>query len=938
MILDEQGYSRIKMITAVCHSRSESHIPQALLRIVYDWLSRLEIMSYFNQMKSLLPRFRFLSLAFTTLLFCLASYGQAQTIPTPESHLGFEIGADFHLATYDQSLAYFQKLAQASDQIKLFQAGETSEGRPWYFSVISTKANLDKLDRYREIAQRLAHPEGLTDEEAKALAREGKPIVHIDGGLHATEVAGAQHTISLAYELLSSDDPKIKDILENTIIMLWPSLNPDGQNMVADWYHSNVGTPYEIAPLPKLYQKYIGHDNNRDAYMLNMIESRVVARTWREWEPNIIHVHHQSSPFPTRIWLPPFAEPIATQTPPIVAREVNMIGMAIAQALETNGQEGAVHMGTGFDAWYPGYVDYMPVLQNIPAFWTETALYRYATPHFYTIRDFPKDRAGLRIESLYSSPWKGGWWRLKDAMDYMQTASIAVLEYASKYGETVLYNRYQSGRNTIKKYEEEPPYAYFIPQDQRDPVRPVELLKRLAFNGIKVQQLSEAVTFNNMNYPQGTWVIPMNQEFGELARQLLDVQEYPDLREYPEGPPEQPYDAAGWTLPMIFEVDVIPAMLPLTDEVRNALQTLEGNTVVWQISEDVSSEDFAPGSGFDTHANAAGILPPPGSLSGKGTTALVDPKENNSFRMINKALKSNGKVSYASGKYAIEGISRTTLDQWAKGLAVNVSMVNNVKGTRINPRIALYRPHTASMDEGWTRWLFEQFGFEFTNIGNADFQMGNLNKRFDVILLASEGGYIFEQGFQEGSVPPQYAGGLGESGLRGMNNFVEAGGTLVCLNQSSKYVIEALSLPIKDVTRGVGRKEFFAGSSILEVETDTSHPAMAGMPVKANIFVSRSPVFTTLEGFEGQALAKYQTTGSPLRSGYLLGESHIQGYAASLDVKHGKGHVILHGFSPQWRGQTMGTYRVLFNSILYGGNLASRQAFNTDFWAAPEAK
>ncbi|KYG82796.1 M14 family metallopeptidase [Roseivirga echinicomitans] len=863
---------------------------------------------------------------------------QAQSIPTPESMLGFTVGADYHLATYDQSLAYFQKLTEVSDQIQLYQAGVTSEGRPWYFSVISSKANLDKLDRYKEIAMQLAHPTGMTDAQAKALAKEGKPFVHIDGGLHATEVAGAQHTISLAYELLSSDDPKIKDILDNVIIMLWPSLNPDGQNIVADWYHSNVGTPYEVAPLPVLYQKYIGHDNNRDAYMLNMEESRVVARTWREWEPNIIHVHHQSSPFPTRIWLPPFAEPIATQTPPIVAREVNMIGMAIAQALETNGQPGAVHMGTGFDAWYPGYVDYMPVLQNIPAFWTETALYRYATPHLYTLADFPRDRSDLRIESLYSSPWKGGWWRLKDAVDYMQTASIAVLEYASKYGETVLYNRYQSGRNAIKKYEEEPPYAYFVPQAQRDPVRPVELLKRLAFNGVRIEQLSKAVTFNNINYPKGTWVIPMNQEFAELARQLLDVQNYPDLREYPQGPPEQPYDAAGWTLPMIFEVKVTPAMSPLTEEVKNALMPIQGTVVDWKTAGDASAIDFVPGIGFNTNANAAGIVPLPSKVSGSGNTALVDPKENNSFRLINKALKANGKVSFASGKYAIDGISKSNIDQWSKELAVNVTMANNVKGTAIKKRIALYRPHTASMDEGWTRWLLENYGFEFTNIGNTDFQMGDLEDRFDVILLASERSSTFTNGFREGTVPPEYAGGLGDSGIRAMNEFVNAGGTLVCMNQSSLFAIDALHLPVKNVTAGINRKDFFAGSSILGVTIDTSHPVMAGMPAQANIFVSNSPTFAPTEGFEGQVLAKYQSQDSPLRSGYLLGEKFIQGYAASLDVKKGKGHVILHGFSPQWRGQTMGTYRVLFNSILYSGDVAQNQKLNPGFWEAPEGK
>ena len=285
--------------------------------------------------------------------------------------------------------------------------------------------------------------------------------------------------------------------------MLWPSLNPDGQTLIADWYAGNVGTPYEVASMPWLYQKYVGHDNNRDAYMLNMIESRVVERVWRDWEPQIIHVHHQSSPFPTRIWLPPFAEPITPRAPALMSRTVNTIGMAMAQLLESRGLPGATHMGTGFDAWYPGYIDYLPLLQNQAAFWTETALYRYATPHFYTLSDFPEDMRDLRAQTLYPSPWTGGWWRLGDAVEYMHVASIAVLDYAAKYREDLLYNRYQSGRDVVARYEAGPPYAYFVKQDQRDPVAPVEMLRRLAYNGIRVSQLTVLGDPRRAHLPRG---------------------------------------------------------------------------------------------------------------------------------------------------------------------------------------------------------------------------------------------------------------------------------------------------------------------------------------------------------------------------------------------------------------------------------------------------
>ncbi|GAB5553872.1 MAG: M14 family metallopeptidase [Saprospiraceae bacterium] len=872
------------------------------------------------------------------LSISLAS-AQNNKLPIPEETLGFKVGADFKLASYEQSISYFQKLDEASELLEMHEAGKTSEGRPWYFAVVSSKENLANLDHYKDIAQQLAHPADLSEADAKALAKEGKVIVHIDGGLHATEVACAQHMIELAYDILNqSEEANMKAILDNVIIMLWPTINPDGQTMVADWYKSNVGTPYEVAPIPKLYQKYVGHDNNRDAYMNNMIESRVVSRTWREWEPNIIYVHHQSSPFPTRIWLPPFAEPITAQSPPIISREINMIGMAIAQALESNGQEGAMHMGKGFDLWYPGYIDGMPIMQNIAAFFTETALYRYATPYFYTIRDFPAARKDLRTETLYSSPWKGGWWHLRDAVEYQLTASKAVLDYSAKYKDVLLYNRYQAGRKTIENYEEHPPYAYFIPQEQRDLARPVELLRRLAFNGIRISQLTKKVNFDGTEYPAGTWVIPMNQEFAELVRQIFDIQEYPDLREFPNGPPEQPYDAAGWTLPFLFELDITPASIPLSQEVLSALEPVRGEAQDWkqENGKDISLVDSAPGIGFNTNAVAAGILAKSGSIRGAGAKLKVDPVANNSFRFLNEVWKAGGSVEYENGKYLVSGVADATSEQWIKDLALRVERSNSKGGTKVNTRIALYRPSTANMDEGWTRWLMENYGFEFTNISTANVQAGKLKENFDVILLASDNLNRIKNGFEKGSVPPRYEGGLEVIADRNLDEFVKQGGTLVCLNQSSAYAIEALHLPVKNVVDGLKRADYFTGGSILEVSTDPTHPVFAGMPERANVFVWRSPVFDTLEGFKGTALAKYEPHGSPLRSGYLLGEKYLQGYAAALDVHHGEGHVILLGFRPQWRGQTFGTFRVLFNSILYGNDLAKGKHGDPGFWESPK--
>ena len=880
-----------------------------------------------------------------------ASSAPAQSaIPTPESVLGSRVGADFFLATYDESMTYFRRLAAASDRVTLLEIGKTSEGRPWYIAVISSAENLANLERYREIALRLTHPDELTDETARALAREGKAIVHIDGGLHASEVAHAQHTIQLAYDLATGDsDPEIAAILENVILILWPSINPDGQTMVAEWYRSNLGTPYEVAPMPRLYQSYVGHDNNRDGYMLNMIESRVVTRVLRDWEPQIMYNHHQTAPFPARIWIPPFAEPISEFVHPLMWRTVNLIGMSMAQALEERGQKGAMHMGTGFDNWYPGFMDHANNFHNVAAFLTETGLYRYATPHFYTVSDFPEGSRDLRPQSLYASPWTGGWWRLRDAVDYMLTASISVLDMAAKYKTDVLYNRYQAGRDVIAAYREGPPYAYFVPQDQRDPVAAVELLRRLAFNGVLIHQLRQDVQFQGRAVPAKTWVIPMDQPNGNFIRQLFAVQDYPDLREFPEGPPDQPYDVAGWTLPYQMDVRVIEAAAPLTDELRNAMSLVRGQPTLWNADvPDAALFDTPLGVGFNSHPVAAGIVPPAGEARGSGPALLVDAAQNNTYRALNAAWSKGGRVHFApgtagedgaagtSGSYVISNLNRSSVDQLIADFALRAERGRATGAPLSRPRIGLYRPWNASIDEGWTRWLLERYGFSFSSLYNSDVIAGDLGQRFDVIIIADIGGRQILNGFAKGSVPPRYAGGIGKEGVREFDAFVRGGGTLVTINSSSLFAIDELHLPVKNVVGELERKEFFMSGSIVEMLVDPSHPVMSGMPERSKVFVSRSPVFTVTDDFEGSVLAKYAEDGSPLLSGYLLGEEHVQGFAAALEVHHGNGRVILLGMRPQWRGQPFGTFRILFNAALYSGEMAALTPANPDFWEAPK--
>jgi hypothetical protein len=876
-------------------------------------------------------------------------------IPTPESVIGFKPGADFKLATYDETIKYFKTLDAASAKMTLVPMGTSTQGRTFYVALISTERNLAKVDRYREIARRLASPEGLSEEQARMLAREGKAIIHIDGGLHSTEVAGPQHTLQLAYDLLTAHptepgrDEQVQRILDNVILMLWPTINPDGHQMVAEHYMKNVGTPGASTALPQLYQEYVGHDNNRDAYMLNMIESRVMEQAWRQWEPQVIYVHHQSAPFPTRIWLPPFAEPIAPHAPFLMSRTVNTIGMAIAQGLEERGQVGATHMGTGFDAWYAGYIDYAPMFKNIAAFWTETALANMAAPRDYTIKDIPQAYQDLRPQSLYPSPWAGGHFGLGDSVAYMHTASMAVLDYAAKYKENVLMNRWRSGMAQIAQHRVNGPSAYVVPKTQRDPVAAVEMLKRVAFGGVRVSELTADFKVGETTYAAGSWVIPTDQEFIALAREVLDVQKYPDIRESPGGAPEQPYDAAGWTLPLSMGVEMQTieklddakraelkkVLKPLGQVPAPTARTSQYDSVG---GTDPAPYDSAPGLGFETSSLASAIVPPAGSITGSGPFLSIDPAQNNVFRAVNQAWKAGASVGWtqwasgATGRYVISGMTPDAQQTLVRGLALHAERVAEQARILRQPRIAMYQPASPSMDEGWTRWVLERFEFPFTKLSADDIASGNLRSKFDAIIITDEprgvlvgagrGGRGGPAGPGGGAARPG-AGAVGAPGLpegdanrvKAIDEFVRAGGTLVSFNRSTAFAIDQLKLPVRNVLQGLGRQEFFAGGSLLNVEVDPSRPVTAGLQKITPVFFNASPAFETLVGFKGTVLARYADTGSPLASGYLLGEKHLQGKAAALEVELGEGRVILLGFRPQWRGQTFGTFKVIFNSL-----------------------
>jgi hypothetical protein len=844
----------------------------------------------------------------------LSTTAAAQSVPAPEEVLGFKVGADYQLATYTQAIAYLKRLAQSSDRIKLFDMGKTSTGQVMTYAVISAPENMARLDRYKAIAAQLSRGQGISTEEAARLAAEGRAIVYIDGGLHADECAPAQHNIQLAYDLVSAKDPKTLRIL-NDVILVLVFANPDGMNMVSEWYRSNVGTPYEIAPMPWLYQKYAGHDNNRDSYIANLIETQNLTRlVHQEWYPVILYNHHQTAPFPARIWIPPNGEPTNPNVHPLIVRWQNLIGSAMGAAFDAEGKEGAISRIV-FDTWYPGYVSQVVDSHNIISIMTETALYEYATPHFYTVRDFPKEYQDFTMSAFYPSPWKGGWWRFKDSVDYCLTASKAVLETASKYREELLFNKFKMGQEIIERFKKEPPYAWIIPARQFDAPSAGLLLDRMILLGIDIFRSRQPFTCDGISYPAGTCVIPMTQANALFIKNLFEEQHYPDLRKYPdlwqglvasqkfEGTPFEAYDMMGWTLPYQFGVKVFAA-----------------NTPVDVPLEPVKEASLAAGE-----------------LVGGGAAYLIGHETDASFTATNRILKKGGRVawakkgfnsggeSYGEGTIIASNVDRGFAQELTRDLHLRIRAADAPKVETIllkKPRLGVYQSWVASEDEGWTRYVLEKFEFPFGSLHDADIRAGALRDSWDVIIIPDNWSpKLVVDGYAKGTIPPQYIGGITPNGVRNLKLFVEQGGCLIFLNSISNLALDDFGLPARNVLKGVKREDFVCTGSILRLEFDPANPLAYGMPKEgAGVFMD-SCAFDITPSFEPRkeprSAAKYANENL-LMSGWIYGEKLIQDKSAVLDIPLGNGRIVLLGFPVEFRAQPFGTFKLLFNAILYG--------------------
>ena len=845
-------------------------------------------------------------------LLCGSALLSAATPKSPEQYFGFQMGADYKLVKWPQIVEYFNALAGSSDKVKLVEAGKSSEGNPMIVAIISSPENLAKLDHYREISRRLANPRGLSPADATHLIDDGKLIVAVSCSIHASEVGATQLSMELAYDLVTKDTPETRRILDQTVVLLWPSHNPDGNITVVDWYNKTVHTKYDNAPLPWLYHKYVGHDNNRDWFMLNLDETKVVTKFYfKDWFPQVLYDIHQQGRTGARIFVPPFLDPLNPNIHPFIWRGNNLLGARMASAEDEAGHTGLAQ-SIAYTSWWEGNSLQQPWFHNMVSVLTETASPNMASPVTQKLSELTGNSPGLSeyaLRSNYSNPWPGGTWRLRDVVEYEYTAAMSVLDTAARYREEFIRNFYQMGRDEIQKGEKEGPFAFVVPASQRDPNTAVKMINLLIDQGAEVQLAKTDFVADGTTYPKGSYVLLLAQPFRPFVKDIMEAQKYPDLRAFPGGPPIPPYDVAGWTLPLQMGVQSV--------------------TVNNHFDADLSPVTRAEVPAPDLSPNSA-----------TASTFLLNHNSNDSLIAVNRLLKAGIDVYWAQTPFEVsgkpysagtilipaQGRRRAEIEAVAKSLALPLATADDslaVPALKLKPlRLAIYNPWGGNMDEGWTRLMFEQFEFPYTEIRNADIHAGNLSQHYDVLVFADQTATSMLDGIPASKIQPEYAGGIGKEGVAALRTFVQNGGTIVALAGATDLFVKSWGLPVKDVLAGLKTTEFFCPGSILDARVDNSHPIGFGMPDETSAFFARSSAFEIqpwyfAPGGQVRTIVKYGDE-HVLQSGWILGEDHLHDRAAAVDISLDKGHVILFGFRVQNRDQPHGTFKLLFNSLYYG--------------------
>ncbi len=774
------------------------------------------------------------------LLFSLAIVAQ---VPSPKAVLGFNPTDDKTIADWTQISDYFAKLDKASNRVTVREIGKTTLGRPLIAAFISSPDNIRNLEKYRRINQKLADPRTIKDAgELQDLIKNGRTIISISCSIHSTEIVASQMSLNLAYELATANDDETKEILDNTILLLIPSSNPDGIQIVADWYRKTLGTKSEGTSPPELYHHYAGHDNNRDWFMLNLKETQAITKLyWQEWFPQIVYDVHQMGQTGARFIIPPFFDPPNPRIAPLILREVGLAGYKMAADLQAKNFAG-VATNTTFDTWWHGGFRSAPYYHNSIGILSEAASANLMSPVEITKGQLQKSRAsrGLSspLESATNIPdiWNGGIWRPREIAELEMTASRALLQMAAKFRPRYLRNFYDLGRANLET-DINDPQAFVIQAGQSNTEIVSRMLEILMWQGIEVYQMTNElyVKMEKMpdfhEIPLGSFLVFVNQPQKNNVLSLFEKQIYPN-RVNANGEPDVPYDVAGWTLPLQMGVEA-EAVLSIRDleKYRGTLKKVENiNQARGVLNLQASSQPFAK---------------------------------------ISNPLKTN-------------------------------------------PKIGLYKGFTSSMDEGWTRLVFDNHQIPFKSISDQDFRQNKLD--YEVIILPADSENSIVKGLSTERYPAEFVGGIGDAGVENLKKFVENGGKLICFDDSCGMVMSKFGLPIRNVLNGIKRSEFYNPGSVVRLDVNTNQPLARGMRKETAAYFITSSAFEIAADARVNVIARYVQKDA-LMSGWMLGEKYLNGKAALVETNYGKGKIVMFAFRPQHRGQTFGTFPFIFNAL-----------------------
>jgi hypothetical protein len=811
---------------------------------------------------------RLSSIFFLTVFLSITAFAQTTTIPSPKSVLGFTPGNDRTIAGWSQITDYFERLDRASDRVLVQTLGQSTLKRPLIVAFISARENILALPKYKEIQQQLADPRKVTENlQRDRLLANGKVVVAISCSIHSTEIVASQMSMQLAYELATAPDADTREILQNTILMLIPSPNPDGIDIVANWYRKTLGTPYEGREPPELYHHYAGHDDNRDWFMLNLKETQLITRLlWHDWFPQIVYDVHQQGSNGSRFFIPPFYDPANPNISPLLLRQVGLIGHKVAADLQAAGFKGVLTNAL-YDTWWHGGFRTAPYFHNSIGILSEAASARLMTPSTVTTEQLTRSstrgmRSATESSTNFPDPWPAGEWRPRDIMSMELIAARSILEMAAKFRVEYLRNFYELGRMNIESASDKPqPQAYLVPAGQGRDEAVAKLIGSLIDQGVEVYRLDRELhallatpvvrrtnptaeklgsyrrllSLNSsamQEVPLGSYIIFLSQPQRTNVLALFEPQIYPN-RLTGQGEAERPYDVAGWTLPLQMGVEA-PAVVTIKEPANERKLTLlqDANEVRADLALPLKKGDESP-------------------------------------------------------------------------------IKNPVKQP---VRVGIYKGATSNMDEGWTRYIFDTFNVPYSSVRDVDVRQGGLNSKFDALILTSQAAAQIVHGNAEGTLPAEFTGGITEAGVKNLKEFVNNGGMLICFDNACDLAIKEFNLPLKNTLEGVRSSEFYCPGSIVALDVDNKHPIASTLPASVPAYFINSSAFSAASDANVRVIARY-AKDNVLLSGWLLGEDRLRGQIALAEVGVGKGRIVLFGFRPQHRGQAWATLPFIWNAL-----------------------